>query len=181
MPLNVRPATLPDTAGLSDLAARTFPLACPPDLPRQAIESFIAENLSRTAFRTYLTATGHSVLAGLDATGAIRAYALLVDGTSMDETCAGMIEGDPPVGISKFYVDPGLHGAGAARQLLDAVVEHARADGAASLWLATNVANARARAFYVKSGFLERGHRVFTVGGKDNSDVVLELPLRGGA
>ena len=95
----------------------------------------------------------------------------------MDEACAGMITGRPPVGISKFYVDPGLHGAGAAAQLLDAIVERTRAEGAASLWLATNVANARARAFYVKKGFLERGHRVFTVGGMNNRDVVLELPL----
>ena len=81
------------------------------------------------------------------------------------------------MGISKFYVDPGLHGAGAAGKLLEAIVERAHAEGAASLWLATNVANARARAFYVKNGFLERGHRVFTVGGTDNSDVVLERPL----
>lgn len=177
MPLTVRPATLSDTAGLSQLAARTFALACPPELPRQAIDSFIAENLSPAAFGSYLTAPGHAVLAGLDTAGAIRAYALLVDGTSMDEACAGILEGRPPMGISKFYVDPGLHGAGAAGKLLEAIVERAHAEGAASLWLATNVANARARAFYVKNGFLERGHRVFTVGGTDNSDVVLERPL----
>ena len=88
-----------------------------------------------------------------------------------------MIRARPCTGISKFYLDPALHGAGAAAALLRECVAHARSDGAASLWLATNVGNARARAFYVKNGFVERGHRVFTVGGVDNDDVVLELPL----
>lgn len=175
--LSVRPARPADVPALARLAARTFPLACPPELDRGAIDSFIAENLSETAFRTYLGGAGHSVLVGVDAQGAVRAYALLIDGTSMDEDCAPMIEGRPSVGVSKFYVDPGLHGVGAAGQLLDASVAHARADGATSLWLATNVGNARARAFYVKNGFIERGHRLFTVGGMDNDDVVLELPL----
>lgn len=177
MTLKIRPASLSDAAALSDLAGRTFPLACPPELPGEAIGIFIEENLSPNAFDTYIRDPGYTVLLGEDTVGDARAYALLVDGTSMDEDCAEMIEGRPTVGISKFYVDPVLHGVGAAGQLLAATTEHARAVGATSLWLATNVGNARARAFYVKNGFVERGGRVFTVGGTENDDVVLELPL----
>ena len=177
MTLRIRSAAPADAAALSDLAGRTFPLACPPELPREAIDAFIAENLSTEAFDAYLGDPGYAVLLGEDPDGVARAYALLVEGTAMDRGCAKLIEGRPTTGISKFYVDPTLHGAGAAAQLLAATVDHARADGAASLWLATNVGNARARAFYVKNGFVERGTRVFTVGGTHNDDVVLELLL----
>lgn len=95
----------------------------------------------------------------------------------MDEECASMILGRPTMGISKFYLDPDLHGRGGAAALLEAIIERSRDHGVRSLWLATNVDNARARRFYIKNGFLDRGRRVFMVGGTPNRDVVLELPL----
>lgn len=177
MTLSVRSARPTDVSALARLAALTFPLACPPDLDRDAIDSFIAENLSEQAFCDHLSAPGHTVLSGLDEDGAVRAYALLIDGTEMDPDCAAVLTGVPAVGVSKFYVDPALHGSGGARVLLDAAADTARQAGASSLWLATNVDNARARAFYGRNGFVQRGTRVFTVGGKDNNDVVLEKPL----
>jgi len=79
--------------------------------------------------------------------------------------------------VSKFYVDAAERGGGAAAELLDALVDEARGRGLRSLWLATNVANGRARRFYARRGFLERGGRTFVVGEVDNTDVVLELPL----
>ena len=177
MTMVVRPALPDEAATLADLAARTFPLACPPELPREAIEEFITEHLDVDAFRGYLNTDGYTVLASVRADGEVCAYALLVDGAAMDPACAHLLAGDPTIGISKFYVDQSLHGSGAARILLDAVIDHGRLADARSLWLATNVGNARARAFYTRSGFVERGTRVFTVGGLDNQDVVLELPL----
>lgn len=175
--VSVRPACPDDVPALADLAARTFPLACPPGLAAAAIDAFVAENLCEAAFAEYLRTPGHTVLVGLDKDGEVRAYALLVDGTGMDPECASVLTGLSTVGVSKFYVDPALHGLGVAGVLLDAAVATARQAGASSLWLATNVDNARARAFYVRNGFAERGTRVFTVGGTENNDVVLEKPL----
>lgn len=181
MTLHIRPALPTDVPGLVDLAARTFPLACPPGLSRSAVEDFVRRNLDEAAFRGYLGDRTHSVLLGCDADGRPRAYALLVDGTAMDDSCAGMIVHRPTIGVSKFYLDPAHHGSGGATLLLDAVVATARAHGAGGLWLATNEANARARAFYLKNGFLPRGERIFEVGGIDNIDVVYERPLVTGA
>ena len=175
--MKVRPAVDDDVTALADIAARTFPLACPPELPRSAVEEFIADHLDETAFRGYLGADGHTVLVGVDDEGTLRAYALMVDGTSMDAACSHLVRGEPTIGISKFYVDPSLHGHGAARTLLDAVVDKARRAGAESLWLGTNVGNVRAQKFYTRHGFVDRGSRVFVVGGLDNRDVVLEKPL----
>lgn len=180
MKLTIRPALSADVAELSALAAMTFPLACPPELPPAAVEEFIRANLGASSFDEYLDNPTHTVLVGSDPEGRIRAYALLVDGTAMDEQCAPRIDGRPTMGVSKFYLHPALHGAGGARQLLAAVMTRARDSGAASVWLATNVANTRARGFYVKNGFRERGHRTFYVGGLVNEDVVYELPLGAG-
>lgn len=173
----MRPALPHDVPALADLAARTFPLACPPELPAGSVETFIRSNLDRAAFRRYLADPTHTVLTGTGSGGDVIAYALLVDGTAMDPDCAEQLHGRSPVGISKFYLDPGHHGSGAAGVLLDAVIGHVGPAGADSLWLATNVGNARARAFYVRNGFEGRGSRVFEVGGVLNDDVVLERML----
>lgn len=175
--IDIRPARPADLASLAVLAARTFPLACPPDLERSAIDEFVRLNLSEAAFRHHLSVPGHSVLVGVTDDDRPVAYALLVDGTAMDETCSAMIVGRPTVGISKFYLDPDLHGSGAADLLLDAADRHARLRAASSVWLATNVENTRARAFYARRGFEERGHRVFLIAGVRNRDVVLERDL----
>lgn len=175
--LTVRCASEADLSTLAHLAARTFPLACPPELTREAVDDFIEANLTEDSFRRYLADQGHTVLVGCDRDGRVRAYALVVEGTTMDEDCAPMILTRPTLGISKFYLDPDLHGGGGADRLLDAIIERSREHGVRSLWLATNIHNARARRFYVRNGFLDRGRRAFVVGGTPNRDVVLELPL----
>lgn len=175
--LIVRPALPHDVPALADLAARTFPLACPPELGAEAVDSFIRANLGVEAFNGYLTGPGHTVLTGTGTDGAVVAYALLVDGADMDPGCAEQLLGRRPVGISKFYLDPDHHGSGAAATLLEAVIGTAGRGGADSLWLATNVGNGRARAFYTKNDFAPRGNRVFEVGGVLNDDVVLERML----
>ena len=55
----IRPAVAGDVPGLSALAGRTFPLACPPGLPASAVEEFIAENLGEESFHGYLTDPGY--------------------------------------------------------------------------------------------------------------------------
>lgn len=173
----MRPSRPHDVPALADLAARTFPLACPPELPAESVAAFIEANLDEAAFGGYLADPTHSVLTGTNHGGDVVAYALLVDGVAMDPDCAEQLHGRRPVGISKFYLDPGRHGSGAATELLDAVIGHVWSDGADSLWLATNIGNDRARAFYAKNGFVDRGSRVFEVGGVLNDDVVLERML----
>ncbi|MDQ2636518.1 MAG: GNAT family N-acetyltransferase, partial [Actinomycetota bacterium] len=54
MGVDVASASQADLIGLADVAARTFPLACPPSATPQDIAAFIAENLSEDRFRDYL-------------------------------------------------------------------------------------------------------------------------------
>jgi len=57
----VGPARDDEVDALADLAARTFPDACPPELPEHAIRSFVRQHLSAEAFRGYLADPEHSV------------------------------------------------------------------------------------------------------------------------
>ncbi|MET3860087.1 GNAT superfamily N-acetyltransferase [Dietzia sp. 2505] len=177
----VDPAVAADLGPIAELAARTFPLACPPDLPRASIDAFIDRHLSAGALRVHLDTPGHDLLAARTPDGRLVGYALLVDGIEMDPTCADQILHRPTVGISKLYVDPGHHGSGFAALVLDDVVRRCVGRGVRGLWLATNVANIRARRFYARQGFVERGTRTFDVGGVSNTDVVYERALSGTA
>jgi GNAT superfamily N-acetyltransferase len=61
--------------------------------------------------------------------------------------------------LEDLFVEPAARGRGAARMLIEAVAEHARAQGAGRLYWLTHETNATARALYDKvaarSGFVE--------------------------
>ncbi|MGV7423185.1 GNAT family N-acetyltransferase, partial [Mycobacterium kansasii] len=54
MPIQVSIATAADSAELATVAARTFPLACPPSSKPENVAAFIAANLSTSNFDEYL-------------------------------------------------------------------------------------------------------------------------------
>jgi ribosomal protein S18 acetylase RimI-like enzyme len=58
-----------------------------------------------------------------------------------------------------MWVDPRSRGLGAADELVEAVANHATAEGAASLVLWVTEVNDRARAFYKRMGFVTTGAR----------------------
>jgi hypothetical protein len=55
MTVSVTTATAPDLDELADVAARTFPLACPPSATPDNVAAFIAANLSRDRFQRATT------------------------------------------------------------------------------------------------------------------------------
>lgn len=165
----VRPATVDDAGPVADLAARTFPLACPPALPREHIDAFVAEQLSAAEFARHLTNPAHTVLV-VDGPDGPVGYALVLHGVHDEGPDA--LRGAPSAYLSKLYVDPDHHGGGTARALLDAV----RAEAAGRpVWLGVNADNARAKRFYAKSGFVTAGVRRFAVGETVFVDDVLVL------
>lgn len=58
-----------------------------------------------------------------------------------------------------MYVTPDARGTGVADQLVDAVIEWARGEGATALYLQVTASLPRSRAFYARSGFVETGER----------------------
>ncbi len=172
----IRKATADDAGPLADLAAVTFPLACPPESRPEDIAAHLANTLSAANFRGYLADPDVTVLV-LDVDGALRGYSLLIDRPAQDPDVAAVLEATPSTELSKCYVHPDHHGLGAAAELMRASTAAAAATGARGLWLGVNNQNARAIRFYEKSGFRKVGTKTFRLGNTVEHDFVMEHPL----
>ena len=173
--LNVGPATASQVAELADVAARTFPLACPPSVGPDDVAAFIAENLSPERFADYLADAGRVVLTAVR-DGRILGYAMMIRGVPDDPDVAAAVTVRPSVELSKMYVLPESHGGGVSAALMTAALQHATTIGAASVWLGVNQRNERAQRFYAKHGFTITGTKTFRLGGHIEQDYVLVRP-----
>lgn len=173
---DVRPATPGDLDALADVAALTFPLACPPHVTEEAKSAFIAANLTGAHFASHLDDERRDVLVAVDDADVV-GYALLVAGEPADADVAAAVAERPTVELSKCYVHPDHHGAGAAAALMHAALDAARERGAASVWLGVNQLNERAQRFYRKEGFVQVGVKRFLVGDRFEDDFVFERSL----
>ena len=81
------------------------------------------------------------------------------------------------VELQRFYLNRSAQGKGLAAPLMHAAREAARALGGVDLWLGVWERNPRAIAFYVKSGYVQVGSHVFTVGGDHQTDFVFVSSL----
>ena len=174
--MNIRPATPDDAALLHEVAAETFPLACPPHTLPESIAAFIAEHLSLAAFERYLSDPDRALfIAEVDQVAA--GYTMVVFGEPSDTDVAASVTARPTAELSKCYVRAGHHGAGVASALVDASVDAARHRGALSVWLGVNQENAKANRFYEKNGFERVGTKRFLVGERYEDDFVRERVL----
>ena len=72
-----------DRPELADVAARTFPLACPPSATPDNIAAFIAENLTQMRFAEYVADPERVVLTARG-DGPMLGYAMLIRGVVDD-------------------------------------------------------------------------------------------------
>jgi ribosomal protein S18 acetylase RimI-like enzyme len=169
-----RPA---DLSELAAVAAATFPLACPPSSTPDNVAAFIAENLSEQRFADYLADPERLVLVARDGTGAIAGYAMLIRGVPDDDDVQRAVELRPAIELSKIYVLPERHGAGAAAALMGEALQRATTLGFRSVWLGVNQRNERAQRFYAKHGFEVKGTKTFGLGAGLENDYVMVRPI----
>jgi diamine N-acetyltransferase len=176
--ISIRSASPSDAAALAELAAETFPLACPPHTTAEAIAAFIAEHFTAARFEEYLGDPRRTLLVA-EEPGSRRliGYAMLIAGEPADADAAAAVARRPTIELSKFYTRASAHGSGVAAPLMAATLDAASALGAVSAWLGVNEENARAIRFYEKHGFARVGRKHFTVGGRMEDDWVLERSL----
>jgi ribosomal protein S18 acetylase RimI-like enzyme len=174
--MEVTPALEADLPELADVAARTFPLACPPSVAADDVAAFVAENLSVERFFDYLSDPDRVVLAARDG-GRISGYAMLIRGVAADSDVQQAVPLRPAVELSKMYVLPDAHGAGVSAAMMTAALDTSRALGAACVWLGVNQENQRAQRFYAKQGFVNSGTKTFRLGGHVENDFVMVRPL----
>ena len=177
MAIAVAEAVETDLSELADVAARTFPLACPPAATPENIAAFIDENLSQARFRDYLSDPDRAVLAARAEDGRIAGYAMLIRGVPDDDDVQRAVALRPAVELSKMYVLPDSHGAGVSAALMTAALHHAAELDAKSVWLGVNQLNQRAQRFYAKHGFTINGTKTFRLGEGVEHDYVMVRPL----
>jgi ribosomal protein S18 acetylase RimI-like enzyme len=167
-------ATVADIEEVAGVAARTFPLACPPSTTPANIAAFIDANLSPEKFAGYLTDPERAVLvARHEDRGAIAGYAMLIHGLPDDADVRRAVTVLPTVELSKIYVLPENHGGAVSAALMAATLEYAIRRGARSVWLGVNQENLRAQRFYAKQGFAVTGAKSFALGTGVEHDFVL--------
>jgi ribosomal protein S18 acetylase RimI-like enzyme len=170
--VRIATASTVDAAELAAVAARTFPLACPPSVALADVASFIDANLSDARFAEYLADPQRRIFtAGRE--GRIIGYAMLISGVSDDPEVQQAVDIRPAAEISKMYVLAAHHGSGVATALMDAALAAAAEWGAGCVWLGVNQKNQRAQQFYKKCGFTVNGTRTFQLGAHTESDYVM--------
>lgn len=155
-----------DVQQLAELAARTFPLACPTSAAREDIAAFIDANLSAECFARYL-ADPHRAILAAELDGRIVGYAMLIHDLAGDAAQ-----------LSKIYVAPEQHGAGTAAALMRLALDTAGRWGVSRVWLGVNQKNQRAQRFYAKHGFTVSGTRTFQLGAGREDDYLMSRTLR---
>ncbi|MEX0581302.1 MAG: GNAT family N-acetyltransferase [Mycobacterium sp.] len=183
MQVRVDAATAADLAELADVAAATFPLACPPSAAAEDIDAFLLTTLSASRFGEYLADPDRVVLTATDADRVI-GYTMLIRRTDTSDADADVplsVTPRPAVELSKMYVLPDWHGSGAAGLLMRAGITWAEAGGASAVWLGVNQGNQRAQRFYRKHGFSTVGTRTFRLGANLEDDFVMVRPRFPGA
>jgi ribosomal protein S18 acetylase RimI-like enzyme len=161
-----------DIAELAGVAARTFPLACPPSVTPANIAAFVDANLSAARFAEYLSDSQRLILTASQ-DRRIVGYAMLIRGIGDDPDVQRAVRARPAVELSKMYVLPDNHGSGVSTALMDAALAAAADWGGGCVWLGVNQKNIRAQRFYKKCGFTVNGTRTFQLGGRTESDYVM--------
>ncbi|HEY4577851.1 MAG TPA: N-acetyltransferase [Yaniella sp.] len=177
MSVSIRAAKATDSHELVPLAARTFPLACPPEMSQAAIQDFIRDELNEDVFRRWIADDDTYVLVATDGAMLV-GYSVCIHGeVPTNADLDRELPAATTVMLSKFYVDPDFHGAGVSQKLMRHLLEHYLTSEQQWIWLGTNQANARAIGFYERVGFQQIGTRTFDIGGTMAQDVVLARPL----
>ena len=174
--VRIASASIVDAAELAAVAARTFPLACPPSVALADVASFIDANLSDARFAEYLADPQRRILTAVRE-GRIVGYAMLINGVSDDPEVQRAVDIRPAAEISKMYVLAAHHGAGVATALMDAALATAAEWGTGCVWLGVNQKNERAQQFYKRHGFTVNGTRSFRLGAHTESDYVMVRPM----
>jgi ribosomal protein S18 acetylase RimI-like enzyme len=172
----VSPATAAELAELADIAARTFPLACPPSVSPENVAAFIAENLTEDHFTGYFGDPNRVVLAARRH-GRMIGYAMLIRGVPDDDDVQRAVPTRPAVEVSKMYVLPDEHGAGVSAALMGEALAQASRFEAKCVWLGVNQNNRRAQRFYAKHGFTINGTKTFRLGSRVENDYVMVRPV----
>jgi ribosomal protein S18 acetylase RimI-like enzyme len=165
-----------DAEELAAVAARTFPLACPPSVDPENIAAFVDAHLSVARFVDYVADPARMILIA-HRDDQIVGYTMLVHGVTDDADIQRAVQIRPAIELSKMYVVPEEHGSGVSTALMQHALAAAAHTGMGCVWLGVNQNNQRAQRFYTKHGFTVTGNRTFRLGVHLEQDYVMVRAL----
>lgn len=167
----IRYATAADASALSQLGARTFRAAFADGNDAQQLESYIADHYS-TTIQTAELRDDRLLYLVAESEGQLVGFALLRSDQAHPD-----VTGTHPMRLARIYVDTPHLGAGLGSALMRRCITECRARGHDVLWLGVWEKNAKAIAFYERWGFVRVGAEDFDVGGDNQRDAILTLPV----
>lgn len=171
-----------EAAHLSAFASECFDNTYGPLCRAADVDAYIAQSLSPSALLPVLTDPTSWVFAAIieDAwVGYVHVHlAPLPAGMVNTHESAPSIT---PMEVSRFYVSRKWIGKGVAQEMLSTIIAHARLHGAETLWLSVWQENARAAAFYAKSGFAIIGTSTFLMGEDVQNDYIMQRVISKGS
>ena len=170
----VRALSVADAGQYSAFAERLFRETYVDGYEREDIDSYVAESFSPAKQTSEIREPGGRVLVIEDDRNGLLGFAHL-----RQTPAPAALEGRFALEISRFYVDRPWHGRGLARVLMSACIAEARSRGADALWLLVYQDNARAIAFYEKSGFKRAGSQPFKLGRRVDQDWLMVRVIAG--
>ncbi|GAC68873.1 GNAT family N-acetyltransferase [Gordonia soli] len=178
LPVTVTVVTDPALAPtIAEVAAITFPLACPPNSDPANVSAFIEANLRSPNFVRHIDNPTSDVLVARRGDGPVIGYALVHHGEPADDDVRTAVTERPVSEVSKMYVLPDHHAYGRAdppsHALMSGALDAARGHGSVLAWLGVNEENERAQRFYVKMGFVRAGTKTFSLNGSIEHDLIL--------
>ncbi|ALO68336.1 hypothetical protein AS189_05140 [Arthrobacter alpinus] len=177
MRFSIRQASAADAPALAELAALTFPLACPPSSPKAEISAFVQAHLGPDTFAAYLADPLRVIFVAEDkaplSSDRLLAYTMLVDTPPADADVAVLVSAPDAIEFSKCYAHPDTHGHGVGTSIMAASLDWIASQGRQQTWLGVNSENERAQKFYRKHGFAVVGTRSFQLGKQIEHDYVM--------
>jgi GNAT superfamily N-acetyltransferase len=168
--MRIRPAHPVDAQALARLGERLWRETYTGLIPASNLELHLAETFGAVQQAAELADPACTTLV-LEEGGSLEGYALLRAGGPGGGTTQFHFQ--RPLEVARFYVARPLHGRGAARALMAAVLAQATAVGHDGVWLQVWEQNPRAIRFYVKAGFMDAGEATFRIGAQVDRDRLL--------
>lgn len=165
--LHLRRATVEDAPALEHIGRATFLEAFADFVQGPDLLAHLDGQYDRAKIAAQLSTEGWAAWLALTAKEAPVGFLLLCPPDVPLATTAEDSE------IKRIYLFSHYHGSGMAKEMVEAALAHARANGKKRMLLGVNVENFRALGFYRKMGFETIGTRHFTVGSEVHDDYVM--------
>lgn len=159
----IRRAVEADAEALTSFGARLFASTYGDDTPAAELAAYLSEHFSADLQRAEIVDPAGCIFVA-EASDQMIGYAHAI------REGQGML-------LNRLYLDQSARGTGLAARLLDAVETQGRGLGLEKLQLSVYDKNARAIAFYRRSGFATVGTASFHVGEDVQADLIMEKSL----